>query len=331
MINLKLSLKKINKFFDDKHVLQDISFEVESGRAMGFLGRNGSGKTTTFRCLMDIFKPNSGEILLDGEKFSVEKFKIGYLPEERGMYAKEKILDQLTYFGSLKGSSKSASKKSAEEWLDRFDLLEHGKDNLEILSKGNQQKVQIIQAFLNNPDIIILDEPFSGLDPVNSALFKDVIREEINKDKLVIFSSHQMSYVEEFCDDITLINHGQILVNDDLQKIKNEMGKGKIRIEPKEIERSELKRIIQEMPDISKDSIEEDKDSLIVSLMQGSKQFLTQIIEKDIEIKLFASYHPTLTDIFIKLVQEHDQDLGYTEMDNSGNNIAIEGKEHKHA
>lgn len=307
---MKLNLKKINKSFDEKHILHDVSFNVESGRAMGFLGRNGSGKTTTIRCLMDIFKPDSGEILIDGEKFKPDNFKIGYLPEERGMYAKEKILDQLVFFCSLKGESKARSRKFATIWLERFGLLEHAKDNLETLSKGNQQKVQIIQAFLNEPDIIILDEPFSGLDPVNSQLFKDVIREEIKKDKMVIFSSHQMGYVEEFCDDITLINQGRILVNDDLQKIKLKMGEGKIRIEAAEMNRISLKEMICQIPGLSNESIDEDKISLIVTLNgMKNQEFLFKLLSENVPISLFSTYQPALTDIFVKLVKENDQDL----------------------
>lgn len=152
---MKLKLNKINKSFGKVHVLHDVSFEVDSGRAMGFLGRNGSGKTTSIRCIMDIFKPDSGEILLDDQPFKPRELKVGYLPEERGMYAKEPILEQLIYFGQLKGGSKTESKKSAETWLERFELSEYANKKLEVLSKGNQQKIQIIQAFLNDPEMII--------------------------------------------------------------------------------------------------------------------------------------------------------------------------------
>lgn len=309
---MKIEVKKINKSFDKKHILHDVTFTVESGRAMGFLGRNGSGKTTTIRCLMDIFKPDSGEILLDGKAFCPSEHKIGYLPEERGMYAKSQIIDQLVYFGQLKGASKKDSKKSAEYWLERFELAEHAKSNLEILSKGNQQKVQIIQAFLNDPDMIILDEPFSGLDPVNAELFKETIREHIREGKLVIFSSHQMSYIEEFCDDITLINHGRILINDALEATKRKMGSGKIRLKLTNRSSEETKELLMGAPILENKSIEEDKVSLILSLPEEQQsQFLQYLLEKQEGIEMFSTYQPTLTDIFVKLVKESDQELSF--------------------
>ncbi len=305
---MKISVEKINKSFDNNHVLHDVSFEVVSGRAMGFLGRNGSGKTTTIRCIMDIFKPDSGQILIDGKKFRPKEYQIGYLPEERGMYAKQKILDQLIYFGQLKGASKEESKASAEHWLERFELLEHGKSNLEILSKGNQQKVQIIQAFLNDPDIIILDEPFSGLDPVNADLFKKSIRQAIDRGKLVIFSSHQMSYVEEFCDDITLIHHGHILINGSLDLIKSKMGLGKYRLAALNFTSSELKRVVNQLSFSERLIVTEDKQSLIIDL-DGIEQnyFLGKLLEKKVKIKIFSVFLPTLTDIFLEYVNENDE------------------------
>lgn len=304
---MKMTIEKINKSFDDNHVLHDVSFGVVSGRAMGFLGRNGSGKTTTIRCIMDIFKPDSGQILLNGKKFRPKEYSIGYLPEERGMYAKQGVLDQLIYFGQLKGASKADSKASAESWLERFQLLDSAKDNLEVLSKGNQQKVQIIQAFLNDPDIIILDEPFSGLDPVNAELFKEAIRDAIQEGKLVIFSSHQMSYVEEFCDDITLIHHGNILINGSLDEIKNKMGAGKYRLDALNLSRSELKARVESFSFSKKLDVSEDKESLIIDL-DGIDQnnFLERLLAEEVKIKRFSVFLPTLTDIFLQHIKEND-------------------------
>lgn len=307
---MRIEIKNLNKSFSDKHILHDVSFAIESGRAMGFLGRNGSGKTTTIRCLMDIFKPDSGQILVDGKPFLKKDYRIGYLPEERGMYAKSKIIDQLVYFARLKGAGKNESEKSVEEWLERFELAEYAKANLETLSKGNQQKIQIIQAFLNNPDMIILDEPFSGLDPVNSELFKETIREEIKKGKLVIFSSHQMSYVEEFCDDITLINQGRILINDSLAQVKESMGIGKYRLKLKNMNEPQSRDLLRELASVNVDLIEEDQHSLIIPLAEAEqKDFLVQLMEQDIQIETFSAYQPALTDIFIKLVKESDNQL----------------------
>lgn len=308
---MNLELININKSFEKTHVLHDVSFEVNSGRAMGFLGRNGSGKTTTIRCIMDIFKPDSGEILLDNQVFKPRELKVGYLPEERGMYSKERILDQLIYFGQLKGGNKVESKQSAESWLERFELSEYANRNLEVLSKGNQQKIQIIQAFLNDPDMIILDEPFSGLDPVNAELFKDAIRDAIMRNKLVIFSSHQMSYVEEFCDDITLIDQGEILINGSLNKIKTEMGEGKFRLETINLSRPELKQTIREIGKslkfVSELFVAEDKRSIIVDLKEITENdFLQQVLSRGLQIKEFSVYLPNLTDIFLHYIKQNE-------------------------
>ncbi len=225
---MKLKVKGIKKSFGDKEILHGISFEVESGRALGLLGRNGAGKTTTIRVLMDVFRPNGGEILADGKPFVPKEHKIGYLPEERGLYPQKKVLDQMVYLANLRGMGTKEAKESGKWWLDRLEIREYADRKLETLSKGNQQKVQLAQTLICNPDIIILDEPFSGLDPVNSQILKDVVREQIAQGKLVIFSSHQMGYVEEFCEDIAIINHGNIVLEGSLKKIKHEMGMNRL-------------------------------------------------------------------------------------------------------
>lgn len=199
---MKLEVINLKKSFGDKEVLHGISFSIESGKALGLLGRNGAGKTTTIRILMDVFHANEGSILVDGKPFRTKDFRIGYLPEERGLYPKKGVLEQLMYLAQLRGSSRADAKEQSMRWLKRLEVDEYAQRKLETLSKGNQQKVQLAQTLVCNPDLVILDEPFSGLDPVNSQILKDVIREQIQDGKLVIFSSHQMSYVEEFCEDI---------------------------------------------------------------------------------------------------------------------------------
>ena len=202
---MRLEVKDIHKSFGGKEVLHGISFSVESGSALGLLGRNGAGKTTTIRILMDVFKADKGEVLLDGKKFRPGEYRIGYLPEERGLYPKKKVGEQIAYLAQLRGMGTKESKESMRRWLARLEVSEYENRLLETLSKGNQQKVQLAQTLVCDPQIIILDEPFSGLDPVNSQVLEDVIQEEIQKGKLVIFSSHQMGYVEEFCKDIIII------------------------------------------------------------------------------------------------------------------------------
>ncbi len=303
---MKLEIKNIHKSFSGKQILHDVSFTVTTGKAMGFLGRNGAGKTTTIRALMDVFKADAGHFVLDGKPFDPRKFNIGYLPEERGMYAKEKILNQLVYFAELRGIKKAAAKASGEYWLKRFELDYAKNHKLETLSKGNQQKVQIAQALIGDPDILIFDEPFSGLDPVNSQVLKDVIREKIAEGKLVIFSSHQMTYVEEFCDEITLIEKGRIILSGNLDEIKNELGKSKIRLKSLNFDNGELKEKLMHMAqglDIS-----QDKHSLIIHLPENNNlsNFLRQCLSAGIDIELISPYQPSLTDIFIwKVGEEH--------------------------
>lgn len=210
---MKLEVKNLHKSFGETEVLHGISFSVESGRALGLLGRNGAGKTTTIRILMQVFGANEGTVLLDGVPFSPKKIGIGYLPEERGLYPKKTVTEQLMYLAALRGMKRTEAAKAVKHWLERMGVEDYASRKLETLSKGNQQKVQACQAtLLHDPPVIILDEPFSGLDPVNSQVLKDVIREQIEKEKLVIFSSHQMGYVEEFCHDIVIMNHGNAVL-----------------------------------------------------------------------------------------------------------------------
>lgn len=299
---MKLEIKNIHKSFSGKKILHDVSFTVTTGKAMGFLGRNGAGKTTTIRALMDVFKADEGHFLIDGKPFDPRRFNIGYLPEERGMYAKEKILSQLVYFAQLRGIKKAQAKASAEHWLKRFELDYARNHKLETLSKGNQQKVQIAQALIGDPDILIFDEPFSGLDPVNSQVLKDVIREKIEAGKLVIFSSHQMTYVEEFCDEITLIEQGRIILSGNLDEIKNALGKSKIRLKSANFQNGELKEKLQTISDSL--DISEDKKSLIIRLPENNNlsNFLNQCLKSGIEIEMISPYQPSLTDIFIQKV-----------------------------
>lgn len=304
---MKLEVKNINKSFSDKQILFDVSFDVSSSKAMGFLGRNGAGKTTTIRALMDVFKPDSGFFYLDGVPFDPTQVKVGYLPEERGLYGKEPIKEQLKYFAKLKGATNKEANDSADYWLKRFSLDYASKHKLETLSKGNQQKIQIAQSLLNDPDIIILDEPFSGLDPVNSQVLKDVINEKINEDKIVIFSSHQMSYVEEFCDEITLIDQGKIILSGSLNNIKQELGNNRIRIIARNLIAEDLVELLKTQP-FTKECFY-DKTSAIIELnqMMSTNDFLQHIMSLNIEVEQFMPYYPSLHDIFVMKVGEVDE------------------------
>lgn len=304
---MKLQIKNINKSFSDKQILFDVSFDVSSSKAMGFLGRNGAGKTTTIRALMDVFKPDSGSFLLDGKVFDSTLVKVGYLPEERGLYSKEPIAQQLVYFARLKGASKKDATQSVVYWLERFDLSNAAKNKLETLSKGNQQKIQIAQSLLNDPDIIILDEPFSGLDPVNAQVLKDVINEQISKDKIVIFSSHQMAYVEEFCDEIALIDQGKIVLTGSLKTIKETMGNNRIRLLSSNYTNDELSDLLRKQA-FTKECFY-DKNSAIIELNQtmSKNDFLSLIMQLNIEVERFSSYYPSLQEIFVKTVGDKNE------------------------
>lgn len=294
---MKLRFENINKYFDDFHVLKDISFEVDGGRIFGYLGRNGAGKTTSIRILMDVFEANEGNITLDGEVFDSNKHKIGYLPEERGMYSKTTVKDQLVYFAMLRGATRQEAMTSVNYWTQRFEVDHYLNRKLETLSKGNQQKIQITQAFLNEPDILILDEPFSGLDPVNSQLFQDALIDYKREDRLIIFSSHQMSYVETFCDDIAIIDAGQIVLSGELETIKTEIGGHKVRIREKS---GDLESYLND----NNIPFEKDSISYILELddAYSQKDLVMGLLQSDIELDLLSSYKPSLHEIFVSKV-----------------------------
>lgn len=246
---------------------------------------------------MDVFRQDSGEILIDDKPFNPEDYKIGYLPEERGMYGKTKVRDQLVYFAMLRGATKQDALKSVEYWTERFEIAHYLDKKLETLSKGNQQKVQITQAFLNNPDILILDEPFSGLDPVNSQIFQDALSEYISDDRIIIFSSHQMSYVETFCDDIAIIDKGEIVLDGNLEEIKEDIGGNKKRV-------SSQNDNFESVLDNLGYKYSKDAKSYIIDLdnKEESNKLLKELMNQDVEIELFSAYKPTLQDIFIEKV-----------------------------
>ena len=288
-----LELKNIEKSFGEKKVLTGVSFKAEGGKAFGLLGRNGAGKTTSIRILMDVFPANSGEVLIDGQPIDYNKIGIGYLPEERGLYPKKIIIDQLTYFAELKGMGRKAAVQSIDYWLGRLGMTEYRNKKLETLSKGNQQKIQLITALAHDPDIIILDEPFSGLDPVNAMLLKDVVKEQIAKGKIVLFSSHQMSYIEEFCDSIAILNNGVVALHGDLHDIKRDYPRDRL------VVKTETPDAI--IADFGASCTVMDNGDLMIRLGSPSekKTTMTRLVENyDIdEVKVFE---PSLNDIFVE-------------------------------
>lgn len=227
-----LKVENLRKTFSNVVAVDGVSFEVNRGEIFGLLGPNGAGKTTTIRMILDIIKPDYGVIKFDGKEINDEiKSKIGYLPEERGLYRKTKVLETILYFAQLKGIEKKASLDRAKYWLKRFGLIDRMNSKIEELSKGNQQKVQIIISILHDPDLVILDEPFAGLDPVNQELLKEILLELKDKGKAIIFSTHQMDQVEKLCDSICLINKGKPVLSGSLVEVKSKFGKNAIHIE----------------------------------------------------------------------------------------------------
>lgn len=298
---MKLEIKNLRKSFSGNEVLHGISFSVESGKALGLLGRNGAGKTTTIRILMNVFNSDSGEILLDGKPFIPRNHQIGYLPEERGLYPKKKVMEQIVYLATLRGISKKEAKENTKKWLNRLGIAEYENRKLDTLSKGNQQKVQLAQTLVCNPKIVILDEPFSGLDPVNAQILKDVVSELIDDNKIVIFSSHQMSYVEEFCEDIAIINKGNIALSGNLKDIKKEYGKNRLILSANNYSLNELKDICENKFSNFVSIYEVKKDFLVLELCENTTKntFLRNLIDYDVDIENFSVYEPSLTDIFV--------------------------------
>ena len=288
-----LELRNIEKSFGEKQVLKGVTFTAEGGKAFGLLGRNGAGKTTSIRILMNVFPSNSGEVLIDGKPIDYDKIGIGYLPEERGLYPKKVIIDQLVYFAELKGMSSKDAVKAVDYWLVRLGMSEYRNKKLDTLSKGNQQKIQLVTALAHDPDIVILDEPFSGLDPVNAMLLKDVVKEQIAKGKIVLFSSHQMSYIEEFCDSIAILNAGKVAICGDLHEIKRTYPRDKLVVNTQAPEKIKA--------DLGEICTEREDGALLVQLASpNDKQAMMKCLVERYDIDEVKVFEPSLNDIFVE-------------------------------
>ena len=290
-----LEMKDINKSFGAKEVLKGVSFRAEGGSAFGLLGRNGAGKTTSIRILMDVFSADSGQVLLDGKPVDYSKIGLGYLPDERGLYPKKPIGEQLVYLARLKGMGKKAAEQAVDFWLKRLGMEEHKNKRLDTLSKGNQQKIQLITALAHDPEIIVLDEPFSGLDPVNAQLLKDVVKEQIGKGKIVLFSSHQMNYIEEFCDSIAILHQGEVVLSGNLRDIKRSFPRDRLVVRTQSPE-----KIQAAFP-----CTQGEKGELILLLKAPEeKQAVMQRLTRDFDIDGVEVFEPSLNDIFVAYTKE---------------------------
>lgn len=298
--NTTLRVEHVSKRFGNFTAVEDLSFEVRAGRVFGFLGPNGAGKTTTIRMIVGITAPDEGRVELFGSAITNElQNRIGYLPEERGLYKKLKIVDQLRYFAALKGVAQAEADKRIDFWLARMNLSEWKKKKTTDLSKGMQQKVQFICAVLHDPDLLILDEPFSGLDPVNVEFMIDVIAELKTKGKTIIFSTHLMETAERLCNDILLINKARKVIAGTLREVKASYGKNLIALRAIGGD-----AVLQDRSLVAKMTEHADEKEVELAAGADSQQLLKKLIENGASIKRFEEVEPSLNDIFIERVTE---------------------------
>ena len=292
-----VSLRNLVKTFGQHRAVDGVSLEIPRGHIFGLIGPNGAGKTTTIRMILDIIRPDSGEVVVLGTPAGDQvKDRVGYLPEERGLYRKTKVLEMLGYQGSLRGASPAAARKEASEWLDRLDLADWKGRKVEDLSKGMQQKVQFIGAVLGKPELLILDEPFSGLDPVNQNAFKDLMLELNRNGATIIFSTHQMDTAEKLCKEIALINKGKIVLNGSLSQIKSRFGKNSVMVEF-----DGDGSFLQGLPGVAR--VDDYGQYREVRLQDGADpQALLRAAVERVTVRRFEIMEPTLHNIFIEQV-----------------------------
>ena len=298
-MSLVIDVQNVSKHFGKATAVNQVSFGVEKGQIFGLLGPNGAGKTTTIRMINHILNPDTGHISILGEAVSPKsQERIGYLPEERGLYKKMKVFDQLMYLAQLKGLSQTAAKTAIEFWLDRFEASSWKKKEVSELSKGMSQKIQFIATVAHDPEIYIFDEPFSGLDPVNSEMLKEVILEEKKRGKTILFSTHRMEQVEQMCDDICLFNQGKAVLQGNLQSIKQSFGNNTVLLDfigdSEFLNQLEGVRINNRSTNFAE-----------IRLLEGaSPQHILEIAMKHSEIQRFEIVQPSLQDIFISTVND---------------------------
>ena len=293
---MSLIVKNVNKSFGDKKVVDNLSFELSKPGVFGLLGTNGAGKTTTIRMILGIIKKDSGDITWNNKEVTRKNVNFGYLPEERGLYPKSKIYDQLMYFANLKGMNKVDADKAIKYWLEKLKVSEYINYTAEKLSKGNQQKIQFITSVLHNPDLIVLDEPFSGLDPVNTEILSNVMKELIKEGKYIIMSSHQMSSIEEFCTDLVILNRGKTVLKGNLKEIKNSYKSSKILLETDD----DVKKIINKL---KLNILSNNDGTYIIEVNEDeNKKLFKELVDNNISISKYEVIKPSLHEIFIEKV-----------------------------
>ena len=298
---MSLELKNVSKAFGGKQAVDNISFSLKEPGVYGLLGTNGAGKTTTIRMLLGLIKKDSGEITWNGSAVDRKNVNFGYLPEERGVYPKTKIFDQLMYFAELKGMKKEEAVEAMNKWAKELKVEEYLQMPAEKLSKGNQQKIQFMTAIIHNPELVVLDEPFSGLDPVNTEILKNIIIGLVRSGKYIIMSAHQMATIEEFCSEILILNKGKTVLQGNLKQIKETYPANRAEISVKQDITSYIKECELE--------IENETDNnyiLKITDEQKARNLLNKLVTAGISVNKFEIKKPTLNDIFIEKVGEQE-------------------------
>ena len=294
-----LKLEGVSKSYGKKKVVDKISFSIDKPEVYGLLGTNGAGKTTTIRMILGILAKDEGTITWHGQKVDRKVVNFGYLPEERGVYPKSKIMDQLIYFAALKGINREDAIKSINKWAKRLKVDEYLNMTAEKLSKGNQQKVQFMTAIIHDPELLVLDEPFSGLDPVNTEILKSIIIDLVKEGKYIIMSAHEMHTIEEFCTDLIILNKGKTVLQGNLKDIRNSYEANRVHIETDE----DITKIINK----HKLDIENEHDNeyvIRITKEDDAHKLLNDLVKNDIKVNRFEITRPTLNDIFIEKVGE---------------------------
>jgi len=294
---MSLVLKNVSKTFAGKKVVDNVSLSLQKPGVYGLLGTNGAGKTTTIRMLLGIITKDSGEITWNGKEVDRKNVNFGYLPEERGVYPKVKIFDQLMYFAELKGMNKKDAIESINRWAKELKVEEYLQMPAEKLSKGNQQKIQFMTAIIHDPELIVLDEPFSGLDPVNTEILKNIIINLIKNKKYVIMSAHQMATIEEFCSDILILNKGKTVLQGNLKEIKETYPANRVEINVNQDIREYIKGFELEI------ETEANNNYIIkISDEEKARKLLNKLIAEGVKVDKFEIKKPSLNDIFIEKV-----------------------------
>ena len=296
---MSLQIKALTKKFNHHVAVNQLSLKVDPGQVFGLLGRNGAGKSTTIKQILGLITPTSGEILWKGNEIRKSHVRIGYLPEERGLYTKNRIDRQLLYFGKLEGMTKKEAEMAIEKWLEKLDILAYKNKMVGELSKGNQQKVQLIATLLHDPDLIILDEPFTGLDPINIELFLKVIAEELTRKKVVMISSHQMGIIEQVCDAFCLLKNGVAEVSGSLQQIKEGYAFKNLSIA--------LDQAVLGVLENLKIPFKLDKNNIMIQVEndRDALEILNQVKDRHIFLTEFQLLQPSLQEIFVERVGDN--------------------------